>query len=103
MAIDRQGTGLTVLRICIGVFFIFEGLGKIRWFADTSLLAGQLRELDAGGAARLGQPLVSGTDRGPRRRDFRAARSARRDDVSGSRCCSASGRRCSRSSPSSWR
>src|SRR4051812_18080787 len=42
MAIDRQGTGLAVLRICIGVFFLFEGIGKIRWFTDTSLLAGQL-------------------------------------------------------------
>ena len=42
MAIDRQGTALAVLRICIGVFFIFEGLGKIRWFTDSSILAGQL-------------------------------------------------------------
>ena len=42
MAIDRQGTGLAILRICVGVFFIFEGIGKIRWFTDTSLLAGQL-------------------------------------------------------------
>jgi uncharacterized membrane protein YphA (DoxX/SURF4 family) len=41
MAIDRQGTGLAVLRICIGVFFVFEGLGKIRWFTDPSLLASQ--------------------------------------------------------------
>ena len=40
MAIDRQGTGLTLLRILIGVFFIFEGLGKIRWFVNTSQLAG---------------------------------------------------------------
>jgi uncharacterized membrane protein YphA (DoxX/SURF4 family) len=40
MAIDRQGTGLALLRICLGVFFIFEGLGKIRWFVDTSQLAG---------------------------------------------------------------
>jgi len=39
MAIDRQGTGLTVLRICLGIFFFFEGLGKIRWFLDTSPLA----------------------------------------------------------------
>lgn len=39
MAIDRQGTGLTVLRICLGIFFLFEGLGKIRWFLDTSPLA----------------------------------------------------------------
>ncbi len=42
MAIDRQGTGLAILRICIGVFFIFEGIGKIPWFGDTSLLAKQL-------------------------------------------------------------
>jgi uncharacterized membrane protein YphA (DoxX/SURF4 family) len=40
MAIDRQGTGLTLLRICLGIFFIFEGLGKVRWFLDTSQLAG---------------------------------------------------------------
>ena len=26
----------------IGIFFIFEGLGKIRWFTDPSILAGQL-------------------------------------------------------------
>ena len=42
MAIDRQGNGLAILRICIGTFFVFEGFGKIRWFTDTSLLAGQL-------------------------------------------------------------
>jgi uncharacterized membrane protein YphA (DoxX/SURF4 family) len=44
MAMDRQGTGLSILRICIGTFFIFEGLGKIRWFTDTSLLAAQLAD-----------------------------------------------------------
>jgi uncharacterized membrane protein YphA (DoxX/SURF4 family) len=42
MAIDRQGTGLAILRICIGIFFIFEGIGKIRWLTDSSILAGQL-------------------------------------------------------------
>lgn len=42
MAIDRQGTGLTILRICVGTFFLFEGIGKIRWLTDTSQLAGQL-------------------------------------------------------------
>ena len=41
MAIDRQGTGLAIVRICLGLFFIFEGLGKIRWFADASLLNAQ--------------------------------------------------------------
>jgi uncharacterized membrane protein YphA (DoxX/SURF4 family) len=42
MAIDRQGTGLTILRICIGVFFLFEGIGKIPWLGDPALLARQL-------------------------------------------------------------
>jgi uncharacterized membrane protein YphA (DoxX/SURF4 family) len=39
---NRQAIGLTVLRIMIGVFFIFEGLGKLRWFADPSILQDQL-------------------------------------------------------------
>jgi uncharacterized membrane protein YphA (DoxX/SURF4 family) len=42
MAIDRQGTGLAVLRLAIGAFFLFEGLGKIRWLTTPSLLADQL-------------------------------------------------------------
>jgi uncharacterized membrane protein YphA (DoxX/SURF4 family) len=42
MAIDRQATGLAILRIAIGVFFLFEGIGKIGWLTDTSMLAGQL-------------------------------------------------------------
>jgi uncharacterized membrane protein YphA (DoxX/SURF4 family) len=42
MTIDRQGTGLAILRIAIGVFFLFEGIGKLGWFTDPSILAGQL-------------------------------------------------------------
>jgi len=42
MAFDRQGTGLTLLRILLGTFFLFQGLSKLRWFVDTSLLAQQL-------------------------------------------------------------
>ena len=42
MAIDRQGTGLAVVRIAIGVFFLAEGLSKYRWFTDSSMLASQL-------------------------------------------------------------
>jgi uncharacterized membrane protein YphA (DoxX/SURF4 family) len=42
VAIDRQGTALAILRICVGVFFLFEGLGKLSWFSDTSMLARQL-------------------------------------------------------------
>lgn len=41
MAIDRQGTGLAVLRVCIGVFFVFESFLKIRWLGDASILASQ--------------------------------------------------------------
>jgi uncharacterized membrane protein YphA (DoxX/SURF4 family) len=43
MAIDRQAAGLTILRICIGIFFVFEGIGKLGWLTDRSLLAEQLR------------------------------------------------------------
>ncbi|HZT75105.1 MAG TPA: DoxX family protein [Vicinamibacterales bacterium] len=39
---DRRGAGLAVLRICLGIFFVFEGLGKIRWFTSPGLLANQL-------------------------------------------------------------
>jgi uncharacterized membrane protein YphA (DoxX/SURF4 family) len=44
MAVDRQRLGLTLLRIAIGVFFIFEGLGKIGWFTNPSVLAGTFGE-----------------------------------------------------------
>ena len=43
MAIDRQGTGLVIIRICLGVFFIVSAYGKLRggWFMDSSILKGQ--------------------------------------------------------------
>ncbi len=44
MAVDRQGTGLAIARVSLGVFFFFEGLGKYRWFTNTSILAGQLSD-----------------------------------------------------------
>jgi uncharacterized membrane protein YphA (DoxX/SURF4 family) len=44
MAVDRQSAGVAVLRVFLGVFFVFEGLGKIRWLGDPSILAGQLGE-----------------------------------------------------------
>jgi uncharacterized membrane protein YphA (DoxX/SURF4 family) len=43
MAIDRHAAGLTILRICIGIFFVFEGIGKLGWLTDRSVLAEQLR------------------------------------------------------------
>jgi uncharacterized membrane protein YphA (DoxX/SURF4 family) len=42
MAIDRQGTGLTILRILLGVFFLFHGLNNLPWLLDPSALSQQL-------------------------------------------------------------
>jgi uncharacterized membrane protein YphA (DoxX/SURF4 family) len=42
MAIDRQGTGLVIVRICLGVFFIFAAFNKLRWLLDSSILSRQL-------------------------------------------------------------
>lgn len=42
MAIDRQGTGLAIVRVFLGVFLIFMGFNKHQWFFDSSILAGQL-------------------------------------------------------------
>jgi uncharacterized membrane protein YphA (DoxX/SURF4 family) len=50
MAIDRHGTGLAILRIAIGVFFVFEGVGKIAWLTNSARLAGQLGEWSASAA-----------------------------------------------------
>lgn len=41
MAVDRQGIGLALLRICIGTFFLFESFLKVRWLVDSSILATQ--------------------------------------------------------------
>ena len=38
MAVDRKGAGLAALRVLIGVFFVSEGLIKLEWFTDSSLL-----------------------------------------------------------------
>ena len=103
MAIDRQGTGLAIVRICIGVFFIFEGLGKIRWFVDSSILSGQLAGWMQNAAPGSIAHAYLDAHRDSVGRRVRASRAARRARARGSRCCSASGRRCSRSSRSSWR
>jgi uncharacterized membrane protein YphA (DoxX/SURF4 family) len=51
MAMDRQGTGLAILRILLGVFFVFEGIGKLRWFTDTSILAASFADWSNAAAA----------------------------------------------------
>src|SRR5438132_11090776 len=50
MAIDRQGTGLAILRIAIGVFFTFEAIGKFGWLTSSSHLAAQLTDWSAAAA-----------------------------------------------------
>ncbi len=42
MAVDRPRLALTILRICIGVFFVAEGVTKASWFFDSTILAHQL-------------------------------------------------------------
>jgi uncharacterized membrane protein YphA (DoxX/SURF4 family) len=42
MAANTQARGLTALRLLLGVFFLFEGLGKIGWLTDPSPLLAQL-------------------------------------------------------------
>jgi uncharacterized membrane protein YphA (DoxX/SURF4 family) len=38
---NRQSSAWLVLRLCLGVFFLFEGIGKIAWFKNPSILASQ--------------------------------------------------------------
>ncbi len=42
MAANTQARGLAALRLFLGVFFLFEGLGKIGWLMDPSPLTAQL-------------------------------------------------------------
>ena len=38
------GWGLTALRLCLGVFFLFEGIGKLRWFSSSAVLRERLAD-----------------------------------------------------------
>ncbi|MBL8139063.1 MAG: DoxX family membrane protein [Acidobacteria bacterium] len=42
MAVNPSARGLTALRLFLGVFFLFEGIGKIGWLLDPSPLTTQL-------------------------------------------------------------
>lgn len=39
---NAQARGLAVLRICLGVFFLFEAVGKSSWLMDSAPLVKQL-------------------------------------------------------------
>jgi uncharacterized membrane protein YphA (DoxX/SURF4 family) len=53
---NKQGAGLVVIRICLGVFFLFEGIGKLGWFLNAGVLnarlAGWLAEAAVGSTSR---------------------------------------------------
>jgi uncharacterized membrane protein YphA (DoxX/SURF4 family) len=40
---NREGAGLVVLRLALGVFMLFEGLGKLNWLFESGPLLEQLR------------------------------------------------------------
>lgn len=42
MAAGREATALAIIRVSLGIFMLFEGLGKLSWLADTAPLTNQL-------------------------------------------------------------
>jgi uncharacterized membrane protein YphA (DoxX/SURF4 family) len=42
MSASPQAWGLTALRLCLGVFFLFQGISMLGWLGDRSPLAAQL-------------------------------------------------------------
>lgn len=46
---NRAALGLSILRVCLGVFLLFEGLGKLGWFLDAGELTRRLRDWHASG------------------------------------------------------
>lgn len=48
---NRQALGLVVLRIALGVLFLFQGLGKLGWFTSSAVLRQTLTNwAETGGA-----------------------------------------------------
>jgi uncharacterized membrane protein YphA (DoxX/SURF4 family) len=42
MAKESAARGLNIIRIALGIFFLFEAIGKIHWFTNTGQLAQML-------------------------------------------------------------
>lgn len=40
----RQAWGLSGLRLCLGVFFLFEAIGKFGWYASSGVLRSRFAE-----------------------------------------------------------
>lgn len=53
---NKQGVGLVIIRVCLGVFFLFEGIGKASWLLNAGILndrlAGWLTEAAVGSTSR---------------------------------------------------
>lgn len=66
MAANREATGLTALRLFLGVFFLFEGLGKLGWFLHSDSLARLLAEwsqqANSWNAAYIREVLIPGKE-----------------------------------------
>ena len=45
MSSTSHARGLVLLRLFLGVFFLFEGINKLSWLLDSGPLAGQLSEM----------------------------------------------------------
>lgn len=41
---QRQAWGLVALRLCLGVFFLFQALGKVGWFTGSAVLRSRFAE-----------------------------------------------------------
>lgn len=39
---ERAGVHLLILRVSLGVFFLFKAVGKMSWILDSSILSGRL-------------------------------------------------------------
>jgi uncharacterized membrane protein YphA (DoxX/SURF4 family) len=52
---SAQARGLALIRILLGVFFIFEAIGKYDWLADAGVLNGRLDSWAQPGAAPMAQ------------------------------------------------
>jgi len=51
MAANREAMGLVALRLCLGTFFLFHGLGKFGWLTSSETLSKRLADWSQGANA----------------------------------------------------
>lgn len=52
VANEKAAKGLSIVRIALGIFFLFQGLGKLEWFVDPGILSERFSDW-LGGASPL--------------------------------------------------